>query len=217
MEGYFEGTGHTLLLAENGKQAVEMTEEHHPDLILMDIRMPVMGGIEATKIIKGISDVPVIALTASSLKDQRERFLEICDAHLGKPVSRSTLAQTLKEFLPSKEPTVAAVSPKAEAGSPEEEEAAPEVKAKWQELVDLLEYEKDGVWHTLREIPNMAEVETFAASLHELAAEYMARPLENYAQRLLQQVVEFDVEHLPGTLAAFPEIIENIRRKGKTP
>jgi CheY-like chemotaxis protein len=73
VKAYLSRYGFELLEAENGQIAVEMTKKHHPDLVLMDIRMPVLDGFEATKILKAnsaTSSIPIVALTASTLQNE---------------------------------------------------------------------------------------------------------------------------------------------------
>ena len=92
-----------LVEAENGQEEIETLKQLHPDLILMDIRMPVMHGYEATQHIKAdpeLRTIPVVALTAHAIKEQREQFEAIFNAYLSKPISKNDLITTLVEFLP---------------------------------------------------------------------------------------------------------------------
>lgn len=89
-------------LAENGKEAVELAKKNKYDVILMDIQMPVMGGDEATRIIKGELgfNVPVIALTANAIDGDREKYMKMgFDDYLSKPFHPSDLFQKLGGFL----------------------------------------------------------------------------------------------------------------------
>jgi len=82
-----------ITLAENGKVALDLRREHEYDLILMDIQMPVMGGIDATKAIlefeekEGLEHIPIIALTANALQGDREKYLRAgLDDYVSKPI-----------------------------------------------------------------------------------------------------------------------------------
>ncbi len=91
--------GITAVTVENGKEAIKQAEDIQPDLIFMDIKMPVMNGIEATEIIKTNSKtklIPVIALTASVEKLDSNEF----DSFLRKPLELNTLEEELKKFIP---------------------------------------------------------------------------------------------------------------------
>jgi signal transduction histidine kinase/CheY-like chemotaxis protein len=93
-----------LFEAKNGAEAVEKCNTHLPDLILMDIRMPVLDGYEATKIIKSnqnTASIPVIALTASALDEELQKVDEIFDGFIRKPVHKQELIKEVLKFLPN--------------------------------------------------------------------------------------------------------------------
>jgi CheY-like chemotaxis protein len=104
-----------ILEAQNGLEAIEMTEKHVPDLIFMDLKMPVMDGWEATKRIRQTDvgrRVAIIALTAQAMAGDEQKALAIgCDDYLAKPVVDPELVRTKLERLLDKygESSVAAV------------------------------------------------------------------------------------------------------------
>ena len=87
--------------ANNGKVAVEMVEANNYDLVLMDIKMPIMDGLEATKAIKEkFPDLPIVALTANAFDSDRQLALEAgCNDFISKPVSSDLCLQTIKQFV----------------------------------------------------------------------------------------------------------------------
>ena len=87
--------------ASNGIEAVEMVQSARPDVVLMDIRMPVMGGIEAVKTLREQQvETPIIALTANAMKEDREQCYKAgCDGFLSKPVDVLLLTETLEKYL----------------------------------------------------------------------------------------------------------------------
>ena len=87
--------------AKNGQEAVEMAEKNTYDIVLMDIKMPVMDGLEATKAIKEkFPDLPIVALTANAFDSDRQLALEAgCNDFLSKPVSSDLCLQTIKKFV----------------------------------------------------------------------------------------------------------------------
>ena len=87
--------------AKNGKEAVEMVEKGGIDVVLMDIKMPVMDGLEATKAIReNHPDLPIVALTANAFDSDRQLALEAgCTEFLSKPVSREKCLNTLSKLL----------------------------------------------------------------------------------------------------------------------
>ena len=90
-----------LLRAHNGIEAVNLNEDEHPDLILMDIRMPEMNGLDATRIIKEINhDTPVIALSAYAFEENiREAKMAGCDEFMAKPFRVESLIEMVKKYL----------------------------------------------------------------------------------------------------------------------
>ncbi|MBD3179491.1 MAG: PAS domain S-box protein [Candidatus Latescibacteria bacterium] len=92
-------------LANNGEEALAALEKTHYDLVLMDLQMPKMDGLEATRIIRSSSkvhnpDLPVIALTARAMKDDMDQCLEAgMDGYITKPIDPQTLAEKVSEFI----------------------------------------------------------------------------------------------------------------------
>jgi len=96
--------GYTTLEALDGKQGVELAKTKMPDLILMDIQMPVMDGIEATKILKNdteTKDIPIVALTSYVMVGDEERIRAAgCDGYISKPIDIHELRKTIENYLP---------------------------------------------------------------------------------------------------------------------
>jgi signal transduction histidine kinase/DNA-binding NarL/FixJ family response regulator len=100
---YLEPFDLNCIPAKNGREAIEKAEQHHPDVILLDMKMPVMGGHEAAEIMKGtdsLKDIPIVAVTASALKQEEIIISQLCDGYMHKPVSQSDLLGMLMRFLP---------------------------------------------------------------------------------------------------------------------
>jgi len=98
-----ETAGMKVVTAENGMEAVEAYQQHHPDLIWMDIRMPVMDGLEATRRIKGLKDgrqPVIIALSAHVFEEEREAILAAgCDDFLAKPFLQEDIFHCMAKHL----------------------------------------------------------------------------------------------------------------------
>lgn len=94
------GKKYKLIRARDGREAVDMYKENHPDLIFMDIKMPYMDGLEATRLIRGYSkDIPIIALTAFAFESDREKAIEAgCNDYLTKPVSHEAIEKILDKY-----------------------------------------------------------------------------------------------------------------------
>ncbi len=95
-------SGYEILEATDEKQAVELAKDNKPDLILMDIRMPVMNGVEAMGISKNddqTKNIPIVALTASEMREDEERILAAgCDGYISKPLNIGVLLKKVSEY-----------------------------------------------------------------------------------------------------------------------
>jgi two-component system cell cycle response regulator DivK len=98
-----ESEGHQVLQAENATLGIRLARENHPDLIFMDIQLPDMDGLEATKQLKSettMQDIPVYALTAFAMKGDKERIGSSgCDGYLSKPISHKDLIEVVNKVL----------------------------------------------------------------------------------------------------------------------
>jgi two-component system cell cycle response regulator DivK len=97
-----EAHGYNVLRAKDGMEGWRMACEQRPDLILMDIRLPGVSGLEVTKRLKAdetLKLIPVIAMTAFAMDGDEEKFLEGgCDAYISKPISVRDFLQTVEHF-----------------------------------------------------------------------------------------------------------------------
>jgi two-component system, cell cycle response regulator DivK len=95
-------SGYRTLEAATGERAVELVSEHRPDLVLMDIQLPDIDGVEALARLRAderFSSVPVLALTAQAMEGDRERFLAAgFDGYLSKPVNIAEFVATVKRY-----------------------------------------------------------------------------------------------------------------------
>jgi CheY-like chemotaxis protein len=102
-----ERRGHSVILAEDGKQALAAVERHKFDLVLMDVQMPEMGGLEATQAIREKekttgAHVPIIAMTAHAMQGDKQRCLDAgMDGYLSKPLDPKTFLRTVEEIVAS--------------------------------------------------------------------------------------------------------------------
>ncbi len=97
-------TDYEITEAENGEEALAAVTKQRPDLILMDIQMPILDGYEATRRIKadpGLRSIPIIAITSYALSgDEQKARAAGCDDYVPKPYSPRQLLAKIKEFLP---------------------------------------------------------------------------------------------------------------------
>ncbi|MDM8536641.1 ATP-binding protein [Desulfobacterales bacterium HSG17] len=217
IKGYLDFPEITIIEAENGKEAVDLAKKILPDLIIMDIKMPVFDGYEAVKIIKAdteLKHIPVIALTAGAMKDNVIKMQSIFNDYLLKPVSKSELIFSLKKFLKYRnqkyinqehiqEHILEDNKSFSQALSHETLERLPE-------LTDILEKNiqrcKD-----IAEILTINEIDEFAKEMKDLGENYKYPLLFQWAETLEAQSRNFDMESLPQTLDRFEQIFKNLK------
>jgi two-component system cell cycle response regulator DivK len=98
-----EAHGHRVLQARDGPEGLKLARQHHPDLILMDIRLPGVSGFEVTKWIReeqGLRYTPIIAITAFAMRGDEEQVRAAgCDAYIAKPISIRNFIEVVEQFL----------------------------------------------------------------------------------------------------------------------
>ena len=101
--------GYETVVAKDGQTAISMASTHEPDLILMDLNLPVVDGLEATRQIKAnpkTKDIPIIAVSAFAMYDDRDKALAAgCDGYFSKPVDFHDLRVRIQSFLEKKAET----------------------------------------------------------------------------------------------------------------
>ena len=101
-----EASGYKTILTRSGLEAMDLARKHRPDLILMDIQLPEVSGLEVTKWLKEddeLRSIPVIAVTAFAMKGDEERIRQGgCEAYLSKPISVAKFIETVKSYLGEK-------------------------------------------------------------------------------------------------------------------
>ena len=98
-----ETRGHRIVQTRSGVKAVELARKHRPDLILMDIQLPEVSGLEVTQWLKDdeeLRTIPVVAVTAFAMKGDEEKIRQAgCEAYLSKPISVARFFDTIDQFL----------------------------------------------------------------------------------------------------------------------
>lgn len=195
-----------LMMAVNGEDAIKKLRTNNIDLILMDLRMPIMNGYEASHIIKNeekLKEIPLIALTASVMeKDLKKVSSYGFDAYLRKPVILDDLIIELSKYL-----KYSMLNEKKEVINRVEVINQSDLKKlilhlENSFLVNFLEIKDSG---------DFTLIEDFATKLKVLAENYKLLLLEEYILDLEHYIKSFDIEKVDFMMNSFPVILEKIR------
>jgi PAS domain S-box-containing protein len=210
---FLQSVNISCIEAENGQQALQFTRQYKPDLVIMDIRMPVLNGHEATGFIKAdeqLKHIPVVMLTASVMKEQEDEIRQNrCDGFLRKPVNRIELIAQLMRFLPHR--ILRKTKKPLETVEEKEQEAlTPETQAKLPQLLEILENQFTGDWKRISDVFILDDVETFAVGIINLGNQYHLSLLTQWGDKLLKEIRNYDMENAPITLARFQDLVKKI-------
>jgi PAS domain S-box-containing protein len=210
--GYFEESGHRIVMAEEGETILELAEETKPAVLILDFRGAGMDGPEIARRCKAnpaLIDIPIILCTGY-IGDDSDALHAIAEGILQKPISKRDLVVELRRYLPTRPGFDRAAAAAAGAIPEPVVIAMTEDRAQWPMLVERLRIEEKDIWPSFREAPNIDEVEAFARRLCDRAATYACPALNRYARDLVRQSQEFDMESLPRTLERFPHLINDL-------
>jgi CheY-like chemotaxis protein len=195
--------GCSVIEAENGREALVSIRQQTPDLILTDIKMPVMDGRELVKVLKfdeKLKKIPVIAVTAYAVTaDVNKNPPDLFDDYIRKPVTSEVLVAKLMPFV-------------EDIGSnPMESETDidPAARQKLAEMETALLEE----WAQINESFFLDEIEDFAKKIKELGRELPVEALFRWGENLYRQARIIDMKDLPRTLSEFPELLAALKRQ----
>jgi len=194
-------------IASNGKEAVEMMNTITPDLILMDMKMPIMDGYTATRILKQdvrTMRIPIVALTADVLKENQERIIEAgCDGFLGKPIKNAELFTEIYKFVKSKISIKNQIHQKTPTSLPESYIVSKELK-------QILNNELVEQWENIKKVMHLDEWREFGEKLTNLGKINKISLLENYGKNIVKNVDFLNIVELRKQLSNYPEIIRQL-------
>ena len=196
-----------LVMAENGQDALDKLKNVNVDLILMDLRMPIMDGYQATTIIKDsekLKKIPVIALTASVMGKDLEKVTQYgFDGYLRKPVILDDLIKEMSKYLKyhlEKSNIVEEIN---------DEICLDNLK----EVISLLENDLKKNWEDIKDGGDFSSIEEFASKLKEIAEDKKITILKNYATEILKNIDSFDIEKVDYLMNTYLDLIESLKAK----
>ncbi|WP_461631477.1 PAS domain S-box protein [Labilibaculum euxinus] len=197
--------------AENGEEAVQSATKNLPDLILMDLRMPVMNGYKATEILKqtkSTKSIPVIAISASAKSIiTGNRNVKIFNEFLMKPLDASDLFDKMKKYLTYqvKDEVAAADSKQIDFALTQEQ------LNQLPELIAVLENKFVPIYQNAIQSQMIDQIEEFGKELIKLAEENKIEYLKDYASEVCSLADNFEIDRLLKTLVKFPKVIEQLK------
>ncbi|MFZ0611169.1 MAG: ATP-binding protein [Desulfobacterales bacterium] len=205
---YLAHTPLTVIEAENGEDAVRLAKQRQPDLILMDIRMPVLDGAEAMKLIgrdEATRAIAVVALTAAGMREEKDSLLAMgFSGFLDKPVTEAALFRELKRF----------IGHAARRREPQQTPASDLTPARFElfpQILGLLENEYMQRWTATRQNLFFDEIDDFARRVSDLGDLHSLAILSRYGADLSAHVKAFDVEQVNSALIRYPQIVTQLK------
>lgn len=195
--------------AENGKEAVGLAIKTAPDMIFMDLRMPVMDGYEATKLLRETpqtSNIPIFAISASSRKIiYKGRSKDIFDEYIMKPLLPSDLFGKMKKYLNYQSRVQSSLKKEAETQLNDLQLAL------LPELIAKLETEFIPRHQIICKSQMIDHIEKFGNDLKQVAEENKIQFLLDYAMEICRFVDNFEIDKLSESLVRFPKITEHLK------
>jgi signal transduction histidine kinase/CheY-like chemotaxis protein len=208
---YLEEYNLVITIAEDGEKTLQEIKRDKYDLILLDMKMPGMSGEEVAKILKSDENtkkIPIIMLTASALKEERDRIVDIANGFLTKPIDKLRLIREIKKYLSFKEKVREGTIKPLQEELEDEKVLSVEQKEK---LIQVLEKELYKEWEIVSKTKAMGSVKELAIKINKTGKEFESRDLIRYSNELLESVDLFKVIKIKNLLNEFPKIIDKIK------
>lgn len=207
IQKYFEMTSLETVLATNGQEALDKVKEEDFDLIITDIRMPIMDGYESARLIKGLKPyIPIIALTASVMQRDFEKVQAAnFDGYLRKPVLRYDLFKEVSRFIGHKHQTVLPKS--TDYYGETVSHAAENMNPILERLDGEIRKDRDRVMNS----SSISEMKKFCETIQVLASEYSLESLQHYADDLLEAIETFNIMQIQKLFNDYDNLLLGIR------
>ena len=205
---YFTGTKHTLIVAKDGIEAIEIAQTQQIDLILMDLRMPNLDGYQTTLSLKNnpqTQDIPIIIVTAAF---EKEEVRSLCQGFLRKPLSPDELVSQLKNiFSDSKQTLNNSITNLISSEQSKNRTTIENLP----ELLEKLRVEEETNWQSLQQTMITRDIRKFVQRLQQWGSEHQCSLLLDYCQTLQTALETFEIEHLYKAIEEFPQIRKTLR------
>lgn len=202
-----------ILMAENGNEALELIKTENIDIVLLDIKMPFLGGAQVTKIIKSnerYCSIPIIVITADITHESRNELQENkCDAYLLKPISKATLFKTLKSFMPY---DVISTEIKCDDQASSDELSIPDNfdKHSIYQVSKELKQLKNVIWRNLDKTMIYGDISRFAQDVQKIGEKYKFDSLIKWGDQLNKHATGYDIARTEVTFSQFETLISKL-------
>lgn len=210
--------GLSAIEAENGEQAIILASTYLPALVLMDMRMPVMGGLDATMIIKNTpatAHIPVIAVTASAMKLQQEYLVTVCDGFIAKPIQYDELLDKLRTFLPYEILGTASENGDVPLGKISAADVLNGISAEQRDLlrpaISVMETTLFEQHTAIKNTNSIRKIKAFTADLEKEATVLALPELTRYISNLQHALAAFDIKTIRLLLEQYPDVITHLK------
>ncbi len=207
-----------LIFASNGGEVLTHLRTRRIDLVLTDIRMPEMDGLALLEKIRsresGFGNPPVVAITASAMREESEKLAGLFDGYLAKPLSRKRLVAELKRFLPHRIEEGNAPTPNPPSKK-ERDACSDRARTRLPEIVSRLESEFVPEWKDLLEACYIDDIEDFASRLEKFSEEFDIDLLADWSRLLHEQARCSDTAGIEKSMGGFEEIVGRLAEENR--
>jgi len=197
-----------IIEAYNGKDAIDIAEKELPDLIIMDIQMPVLDGFQAAKAIKEnpvLKHIPIIAVTASNLKYDTAKTMDVFGGYLRKPISRLDLFNQCFRFLKYSSAKESETGNDSKGIQGQVTTGGVQIS---ESVISMLQDEVKKKWMVANEDKMINEIIEFANIVKNLGEQNSILALTEYGNKLFQAADAFQVIKINKLLKNFPDIVK---------
>lgn len=212
IENYLNKYSFDLLYATNGLEVIEIAENEKPDLILLDLQMPILDGIEAAKILRSkekTSEIPIIAITALTENLIQNEIRSLFSDYLTKPLKRENLLKSLMKFLDFDKSSSCCDADILNLIYKEAEKD----EISTEDLENLKIGHLYNEWVPATRFLIINQIKKFAENILSFANEKNLNSLKLYSEKLIEHIKIFDIEAINNLLNKYPNIIQKLSLK----
>jgi len=211
-----EDEGFKVFKALDGKKGISIFNTEKPDVVLLDIWMPEMNGYDATQIIKKNPDfntIPVIAFTASAMKETEKKIIELFDGYLRKPINKKDLFQELRKYLKFQIRKVPKENQPEESNTTKDSIKTLEAIEYLPQLVNILENEFLREAEKLSNSLVISNLKDFLEKLKVVHQKYPVPLMADFIEDISKNIDNFKIVKVKNLIKEFPLLVEQLKSR----